>query len=160
MNDEELIWEAYTTKRNKKPQREFDREVDAIYELKPDEYRAWSRKMYSMDMDSPEYKHHYDIEIAITGRRDPAKQKYEAIRDAVDEVEVLDERTGHHDMETEDNIKQIFWLSGDHVHDEGYWDDAPSYYDRILNNVIFRLADSEFATPAVKAWYAKHGYVG
>jgi len=159
MNDEQMIWEAYAkAKRNKTQQRQFDREVDSIYELKPNEYRAWTRKMYSMDMDSPEYKHQYDIELAIIERRDPAKQKYEAIRDAVEEVEILDERTGHHDIETEDNIKQIFWSAGDNVHDEGYWDEAPSYYDLILNNMISRLVEQ--ATPAVKAWYAKHGYVG
>jgi hypothetical protein len=160
MNDEQLIWEAYTTKRNKKQQQEYNKEFDAVYYLRSDEYQQWRRKGDSLDMYSPEYRHHSDIETAIEERSKFFKQKFRDIEIAINKVLDNPESAGV-DKKTAENIDNAFCSSYLNIGDEGYDYESPSYYEQSVRGLDSQMADGTYTTPEVREWYkTKFGIVG
>jgi hypothetical protein len=158
MNDEQLIWEAYSNsskkpKRNKAQQREFSMEVEAVYNLRGEEYKAWSRKADTLDPYSPEYEHHMEIEKDVAWQRNHWREKIEPIHRGVEEE-------WDKGRERDENICQLYWSVENNLRDEGYENDAPCYYQMLYRGLESNLANSEYATPEVRAWYAKFGVVG
>lgn len=157
MNDEQLIWEAYTTKRNKKQQRAFDEEVETVYNLQGDEYREWSRKWEPLDIGSPEYKHSYEIMLAVEKNRKHSYEKYETIENAVNQLASTN-RYNYSDPRAKiiEEIKDILGTAEDNAVQEGHGQDDNNFYDWVFTYLESLLSDRN-NSPEVQEWYAKHG---
>jgi len=160
MNDEQLIWEAYTTKRNKKQQRAFDEEVQTVYNLNGDDYREWNRKLDSLDIGSPEYKHLYEIILAVEKNSKQSYERYETIENAANKL-ASNNRYNYGDPRGKiiHDIKDILGTAESTAIDEGHGQHDKNFYDWVFIYLEGLLTDGT-RSPEVKEWFSKHGVTG
>lgn len=157
MNDEQLIWEAYT-KKNTNP---YKQEIERVMEMYPDQYDNWKKEFNtkmrqaavdSPEVDSPEYNYLRGLEDALYDEYRPSKELWEKIWDTVDnETSSLDSKF----------TKNLFHITNN-AHDIALeYVDTPSFYIRCIRSLESGLADSEHSTPEVREWFkTKFGIIG
>ena len=152
MNDEQLIWEAYT-KKNTNP---YKQEVDRVMEMYPDQYEIWKKelnaKMSQAEYDSPEYNYLRGLEDALYDEYGPSKELWEKIWNEVnDETSSLDS----------DFTKNLFHITNNAYDNALEYADTPSFYSRCIRSLESGLADSDHSTPEVREWFkTKFGIIG
>ena len=152
MNDEQLIWEAYT-KKNKNP---YKQEVERVMEMYPDKYEIWKNelnsKMAQAEVDTPEYDYLRGLEDALYDEYGSSKELWEKISNEVDR---------EHSSLRSDFTENLFQITANaHINALEYAD-TPSYYGRCIGSLESGLADSEHSTPEVREWFkTKYGIIG
>jgi hypothetical protein len=156
MNDEQLIWEAYTKK--KKNQNPYRQEVDRVMEMGPNAYNNWKKelndKLNQVEFDSPEYNHLIGLERALGDEYHPSQKLWDEIENEVNR------ETSHRNPQNKFR-EDLFHITANAQNNAEDYQNTPSYYRRCIGSLESGLADSEYSTPEVREWFkTKFGIVG